>query len=293
MRVEQRTVLVTGAAGRVGRAVVAELTANDFDVRATDRPEQAISSNSEILSANLGDPDAVRELVSGCDGIVHLAAYPSPIGRPGREVFANNSLATYHLLEAAVEADVRSVAFASSVSAYGMSWAHRKFSPNYTPVDEDHPLLPQEAYGLSKQVDEESAAMLNRGHDLIVTALRFHWVATADEIRSRAEQLADDAAQATSASELWGYVEIGDVARACRLALDAPAGFHRLNICAADTLCDTPTAELIARHHPSAEIRTPIEGTTSPWSITRARELIGWEPQWSRKRDRAEREAAR
>lgn len=291
---ERRRALVTGAAGRVGRAVVADLVNVGFEVRPTDRPEQALSPDGvQIVPADLADPDAVRELAEGCEAIVHLAAYPSPIGRPGHEVFANNCLATYHVLAAAVDAGVERVAMASSCSAYGMPWAHRPFSPLYVPLDEDHPLLPQEAYGLSKQVDERTAEMFTRGHDLTVTALRFHWVATAEEIHARAKELASDPQDGRAAPELWGYIEIGDVARACRLALDAPAGFHALNICAADTLSDVPTAELIARQHPTTEVRSSLEDTTSPWSIARAREVLGFVPQWSRAHGQLDQEAAR
>lgn len=261
-----RTILVTGASGRIGKAVTAELDSAGFTVKGTDRP------------ADLGDPAVARELLQGCDGVVHLAAYPGPRGRPGRETFANNVLATFHVLEAAVELGIRNAVIASSVSAYGMSWAHRPFSPEYVPFDEDHPMLPQEAYGLSKQVDEQTAAMLWRGHDLTVVAMRFHWVATQEQILARRASLTTHEAHEHGASELWGYIEIGDAARACRLGLDAPPGFHPLNIVAPDTLSDVPTADLLARWHPDTVVRTPIEGTATPYSIERAEKLLGFVP---------------
>lgn len=261
-----RTILVTGASGRVGKAVTAELDSNGFSVRGTDRPD------------DLGDPAVARRLLDGCDGVVHLAAYPGPTGRPGRETFANNVLATFHVLEAAVELGIRKAVIASSVSAYGMSWAHRPFSPEYVPLDEDHPMLPQEAYGLSKQVDEQTAAMLWRGHDLSVVAMRSHWVATEEQVLRRRADLANGGDHAPGAADLWGYIEIRDAARACRLALDAPPGFHALNIVAPDTVSEVPTAELIARWHPDTVVRKPISGTATPYSIERAEKLLGFVP---------------
>jgi nucleoside-diphosphate-sugar epimerase len=80
---------------------------------------------------------------------------------------------------------------------------------------------------------------------------------------------------------LWGYVEAGDAARACRLALDAPAGFHPVIVSAGDTLCAAPTEELVRTYHPKTELRRPIPGTASPWSTERARRLLGFEPRWS------------
>jgi len=152
-------------------------------------------------------------------------------------------------------------------------------------VDEDHPMRPCEPYGLSKEVDERTAAMFARRTGMSVAALRFHWIATAAEQQDRRQQLKPlegDAAE--DLRLLWGYVDVRDAARACRLALEAaarrPYGFAPMNIVAADTLSTRPLADLLALA-PQIEVRAELTGTCGGFSIERARDVIGWTPQHS------------
>lgn len=281
-----RTVLVTGAAGRLGRAVVPRLAGAGWRVVAADRraPADGLVAGVPVTVTDLagpGGPDALAGLVAGCDAVVHLAGHPSPYGQPGHEVFANNTRATYHVLAAAAGAGVRTAVIAASTAAYGLAFAARPTSPLYAPVDEAHPLLPQDPYSLSRQVDEATAAMLARRHGMTVVALRFHWVATPAEVARRVAEVRADPEVGRSVAELWGYVEAGDAATACLAALDVPAGCHAVNITAPDTLSDIPTADLLARHHPSTRLDRPLAGTESAWSNDRARALLGFAPGWS------------
>jgi nucleoside-diphosphate-sugar epimerase len=276
-------VLVTGAGGRLGRAIVPELRTAGWRVVAADRhpPPGGQVAGVPVVRADLTDPRVPAGLVDGCDAVVHLAGHPSPFDLPGHEVFGNNTRATYHVLAAAAERGVRNAVFASSTAAYGFTFAPRPTSPRYAPVDEDHPLLPQDPYALSRAIDEATGAMLARRHGMTVVALRFNWVATAGEIARRVRAVAADPAFGRSVAELWGYLEIGDAARACRAALEVPAGSHVLNLAAPDTLSDLPTARLLAAHHPGTPVRPGLAGTAGAWSTARAHELLGFTPRWS------------
>lgn len=277
------TVLVTGAAGRLGRAVVPELSAAGWRVVAADRqpPPDGHVAGVPVVRADLTDPRGPAGLVAGCDAVVHLAAHPSPYDLPGHEVFGNNTRTTYHVLEAAARSGVRNAVIASSTAAYGFTFPPRRTSPLHAPVDEEHPLLPQDPYSLSRQVDEATAAMLARRHGMTVVALRFHWVATAAEIARRVREVRADPEFGRSVAELWGYLEIGEAARACRAALAVAEGTHAVNVTAPDTLSEIPTADLLARFHPSTHQRHALSGTASAWSTTRAREVLGFAPRWS------------
>jgi nucleoside-diphosphate-sugar epimerase len=271
-----RRVLVTGAAGNLGGAVRDELTAHGIQVVAVDR-----TPGQGITQVDLRDLDAVRAAARGCDAAIHLAAYPAPGIVADNDLFTNNTLATFHVLTAAAEQGMAAVVIASSISAYGMTFAHRPFSPRYVPIDEDHPMTPQDAYGLSKVIDEQTALMMTRAHPMSVVALRFHWVTDPGRARDRARRLNSTSDHPVSVRELWSYIDRRDAAAACRRALAVRDGFHALNICAADTLSDTPTSELLARHHPETEIRADLDPHRSPWSTDRAREVFGFVPRWT------------
>jgi nucleoside-diphosphate-sugar epimerase len=242
-----------------------------------DAPASGAPTGVTPVVADLADADAVREAVTGCDSVIHVAKSGGP---SHTDVFAVNTSATYNVLAAAADEGIRHAAIASSVCAYGTVFARRPFSFHYAPVDEDHPLLPQDAYSLSKVVDETTARAYVDGYGMSVVALRFHWLAEPAEVRTAADRLAALPEPAMS-RDLWCYTELDDAARACELALRVDDGFHALNICAADNLSQVPTEELIARFHPDTEIRSPIEGTASAWSTERARKVLGFVPEYS------------
>lgn len=88
-----------------------------------------------------------------------------------------------------------------------------------------------------------------------------------------------------AASLLFGYVDIRDVARACRLAIEVaevrPFGFRPFNIVAADTLITIPTEEALRRFAPDTEIRSPMPGFTGGFDLRAAKDVLGWQPQHS------------
>ena len=82
-------VLVTGSAGKVGRAAVAALQGKGHEVRATDLVppvfERAEETDPEYIQADLTDAGDAYAVVQGMDAVVHAAALPEPTsrGRPG------------------------------------------------------------------------------------------------------------------------------------------------------------------------------------------------------------------
>ena len=155
------------------------------------------------------------------DALAHLAAIPRPtLGAP-LEVFATNTQATFVALEAAGDAGVGRVVIASSTSALGTVFpvaAAAPVSPLYAPVDEDHPFLGSDPYALSKQVDEATAATMQRRHGYQVVALRIPNTGPMDAQVARAAAVAAD--PSILANELWAYLDIRDAARAFALALE-------------------------------------------------------------------------
>jgi len=200
--------------------------------------------------------------------------------QPDEVVFGQNTRATFAVLRAAMLTGLRHLVLASSASALGMAWATTPFAPLYAPVDEEHPLLPQDPYGLSKEVDERTAAMFHRRTGMTVLAYRFHLIALPEEATAEAAAVA--AQPERFSTNLWGYVDVRDAATACRLGVETEGlGFEIFNITAADTLSATTTQDLLRRYCPTVEIRQSIPGTSSAWSIAKARRLLGYQPRHS------------
>jgi nucleoside-diphosphate-sugar epimerase len=114
-----KTVLVTGATGRIGQVVVADLLERGYRVRATtSRPRAGIHADRDGVDWRMVDflqENDFDDLVSGCDGILHLAA---ELGKKDRMVRVNVE-ATRELAKAAERAGVSVFCYTSSVSVYG------------------------------------------------------------------------------------------------------------------------------------------------------------------------------
>jgi nucleoside-diphosphate-sugar epimerase len=274
-------VLVTGGSGRLGRVVIADLVAHGHEAVNADRVPPAQSPPGvRYIETNLGDVGQVAGAMHGCDAVIHLGAIPSPYRHADEYVFTNNTQATFAVLQAASLLGVKKAAFASSVSAYGMAWAPVHFGPAYAPIDEALPMRNFDAYGLSKEVDEETGRMFNRRDGMQVAALRFHWVALPEELATLPPAGID--VPGNKPGNLWGYVDVRDAASACRLAVEASGfGFEAFNIIAADSLSTTPTEDLIRAYLPETEIRAEMPGTTGGFVIEKAARLLGWTPRFS------------
>lgn len=280
-------VLVTGGSGHLGQFVVQDLVDHGYQVVNADRRlpaarSDAAASAAWFIETNLGDVGEVAGALAGCDAVVHLGAIPAPYRHADEVVFNNNTRATFAVFQAASLLGVKKVVFASSISAYGNAYSPEVTVPLYAPVDEEHPLLNHDAYGLSKEVDERTGLMFHRRTGMSVAAMRFHWVAAPGQALARVLAAAASLSDPHSSRVLWGYIDGRDAASICRLALEtASIGFEAFNVVAADTLVDLPTEELLRAYAPAVEIRAPIPGFASPYSTAKAKRLLGWEPKHS------------
>ncbi|GII29044.1 NAD-dependent epimerase/dehydratase family protein [Planotetraspora mira] len=276
---QPRRVLVTGAAGRLGRAVLDLLAARGVPATALDLRDPGGLPADRVVAADAGDSAAVREALDGVDAVVHLAAIPAPsLGTP-EEVFCGNTRATFVVLEEAGALGVRRAVIASSFSALGLPWASTLLHPEYVPIDEALPLQVEDPYGLSKQVDEATAAMVARRHGMAVVALRFPLLGgPGDKFDKTVARYAED--PGSGAKELWTYLDTRDAALACWLGLTRPfEGYHAAFVAAPTTLAAQPTEELIGRFHPQSERRAPMPGRAVPIDLGVAERLLGFAAQ--------------
>jgi nucleoside-diphosphate-sugar epimerase len=277
-------VAVTGAAGKLGRAVVKDLASHGWDVVSIDRVRPA-GSTGEFVVMDLTDYGQVLEVLTGrvdehlgaLDAVVHLAAMPAPGLIPNSATFSNNATASWNVFNAARAAGIRNVVWASSETVLGLPF---DVPPPYVPVDEEYRVRPESTYSLVKALEEEMAHHLCRWDpQLKMIGLRFSNVMEPADYASFPSY--DSDAQLRKWN-LWGYIDARDGAQAVRRALDHDAtGLDVFIVANADTVMSRTSAELVAEVYPGVEVRKHLGEHETMLSIDKARRVLGFEPEHS------------
>jgi nucleoside-diphosphate-sugar epimerase len=275
-----RHVLVTGAAGLLGGAVVRALREAGVGVTAMvhHRGDGEVEAE-RVVFGDMTDVAFVRDAVDGADAVVHCAALKAPMMGTAEAVFCGNVTGTFTVLEQAGQAGVRRAVVSSSYSALGLTFAPEMRHPAYLPIDEQIPLQVEDPYAHSKQVDELTAELMSKRHGMTVVALRLPFLGDIEgSIRTRAERVAVDPGFGTAAREFWTYLDTRDAATASVLALtEPPPGCHVVTVAAPTTLAPYPTEQLLAAYHPDVPRRCAFPGRTAPFDLSRAHDLLGFD----------------
>jgi nucleoside-diphosphate-sugar epimerase len=234
----------------------------------------------DFLRADLTDYGQATEVLKDVDAVVHLANIPAPGLRTPSVTFNDNMTMNFNVFQAAAEAGLRRVVWASSETTLGLPFS---IPPRYAPVDEDHYPVPNSTYALSKVASETIASEIATWSGIPFVALRFSNILGPADY-ARFPSIWDNPAARNW--NLWGYVDERDVAQACRLALDADIAADGSNsasfiIAAADTVMTRPSADLMKQMYPSVPFRGEIQGNATLLSIGRARQVLGYEPRHS------------
>jgi nucleoside-diphosphate-sugar epimerase len=268
-------VVVTGASGKAGRAVVGDLLQHDHDVLAVDVVPPIDHATASLL-VDLTEFGQALESFAGADAVVHLAAIPASRIRTEQTTFRSNMLSAYNVFEAARVLGLRRVVWASSETIFGLPFD--RVEPAYAPIDEDHPAYPESSYALSKLLAEELGRQLNRWTGIPYIALRFSNIMEPEEYE-RFPSFWDD--PRLRRWNLWGYVDARDVALSCRLALEAEIGAAYFIIAAADTVMNRPSRDLMAEVFPSVRYEPTSGDYDTLLSNEKAGKLLGYAPQHS------------
>lgn len=266
-------IALTGSSGLLGRAIAEALLAAGHQVRGIDTapPTTALTQH---LYARLEDFGAAVQALAGADVVVHAAAIPRPTGRTASDVFGVNMALAYNVVEASCLLGIRRLVYASSFSVLGFPFFERPVALSYLPIDEAHPLAPQDAYALSKTLGEEIVEAAVRRGRIDAISLRMPWIQSATTFM---KEVGPRRASADSGRDLWSYIDARDAAAGFRAAVEARTRGHiRLYLSAADTYSETPTETLIANAFGDLRMKQPITGHASVIDTTAASAAIGF-----------------
>jgi uronate dehydrogenase len=192
-------VLLTGAAGSIGRALRAGLRGQYSLLRLLDvAPQEPAEAGEEVVTLDLNDRRASEAAMEGVDAVVHLAAIPGEASFD--DILEGNITTTYSVYEAARRAGARRVVFASTNHVIG-------FYARGETVGPDDPVRPDSFYGVSKAFGEVLGRLYADKYGLEVVCLR---------IGSFAER-------PTTLRQLSIWLSPRDCIQLVRCCLDAPA----------------------------------------------------------------------
>lgn len=304
-------IAVTGASGRVGRAVATELIDRGHRVIGLDliEPSNRVPGVQYVIG-DLADLPARDPRLAEVEAVAHLGAYMSWDPAEADKIIAANVTATATLIQSLDGSSLRRFVLASTGEVYPEN------APQYQPLDEDHPRTPQTWYGVSKVLAEDLVDFAGRTNHWATLVLRFSHTQDPAEIldpdsffsgprffasrriaRERAaghhdvvaalEPHADDdrtllvARRADGAPVQMGILATPDLAHGVVLGLEADTSGHQVVGLGPDTSTDLGdfTTELAAAAGlQTVEVVLPTSAPSYVTSNARARELLGFEP---------------
>lgn len=275
-------ILVTGARGKVGTATVAALGQRGHEVRASDlhRPvfERPEPGDPHYVQADLTDAGQAYALVRGMDAVIHTAAIPEPTANAPHTVFENNLMATFNLIEAAVRWGIARFVNTSSETVPGFFFPERMFLPDYVPVDEQHPIRPQDPYALSKYFGELLMDAAVRRSDIRCISIRPSWVQHEGNYERNLGPQIRDSSELTPG--FWSYIDVYDLADAMCLAAESELPGHEVfYIASPDNAGGRDFASAVAKHYgDKVDVRPTDRKDASGISCAKANRLLGYTP---------------
>ncbi|MEV6367330.1 NAD-dependent epimerase/dehydratase family protein [Micromonospora sp. WP24] len=291
----KQTVFITGGAGFIGLHVVPMLLEKGYRVRIFDNMfrgdrdrinELVATGDVELIDQDVRYGGAVHAAMKGCDYVIHLAAVS--INKSQADPYESidiNMVGNHNVFAAAADHGVKRLVFASSASVYG--------DPQKLPMHEDDRLDPLTPYCISKRAGEDLLGFYQRSKGLNWIALRFfnvygpgqkptaYYTSVINHFVKRLKN-GEPPVIDGKGEQSMDFIHVHDIARSVVMAMEAEQGNVPVNI---GTGIDTSIASLaeILISAVGVDVQpqfNPREVLVSRRAadITRAREVLGWEP---------------
>ncbi|MEI4272764.1 NAD(P)-dependent oxidoreductase [Klenkia sp. LSe6-5] len=286
-------IFFTGGSGKAGHHVAPHLAEQGHEVTNADLTPLGHDGIAD-LRVDLTDLGQTYSALAGAarpaelegpavpayDAVVHFAAIPAILIAPDATTYATNVLSTYNVLEAATRLGVPKVVFASSETTYGVCFAQGERKPLYVPVDEDHPTVPEDSYAMSKVAGETTARSFQARSGADVYGLRINNVIEPHEYEQLFPAFLED--PALRRRNLFAYIDTRDLGQMVQRCLTTDGlGYEVFNVANADMSVAVTTDEVRQRFYAGVEQRRPMGPDETFYSIDKARQLLGYEPQHS------------
>ncbi|MEM8729388.1 MAG: NAD(P)-dependent oxidoreductase [Pseudomonadota bacterium] len=284
-------ILFTGGAGKAGRHAIAYLMAQGHRVLNLDLLPLTLDGVENRI-ADITDAGQVfdvmasyvgfDELVPGTgvpkfDAVVHFAAIPRILVTSDNECYRINTLGTYNVIDAAVKFGIRKIIFASSETTYGVCFADGERKPEYLPVDEDHPTVPEDSYAMSKVVNEITARSFQARSGFDIYGLRINNVIEPHEYEENFPAYME--APGLRLRNIFAYIDARDLGQMvdCCLKTDG-LGYQIFNVSNDNHSVKTPTSELMATYYAGVPVRRDMGEEETFYTNAKARDLVGFNP---------------
>ena len=286
-------IFFTGGSGKAGKHVApylaeqghhvtnADLTPLGHDPVADLRVDLTDAGETYSALAGLATFDEL-ELAEkpSYDAVVHFAAVPRILLASDAATYATNVLSTYNVLEAATRLGVRKIVIASSETTYGICFAQGERRPEYVPVDEEHPTVPEDAYATSKVANEVTARSFQARTGADIYGLRINNVIEPHEYAEMFPPFLED--PSLRRRNIFAYIDTRDLGQMVQRCLEVDGlGFEVFNVANADMSVAATTQEVRDRFYDGVELRREMGRDETFYSIEKARRLLGYEPQHS------------
>jgi len=284
-------ILFTGGSGKAGRHAVAYLRDQGHQVLNFDKVPLGlegvddrigdITDAGQVFDAMLNWAN-FSELEPGTgvprfDAVVHFAAVPRILVTSDNECFRVNTMGTYNVIDAALKMGVRKVVFASSETTYGVCFADGERRPDYLPLDEDHPVVPEDSYAMSKVCNEVTARSFQARSGADIYGLRINNVIEPHEYAENFPAYVEN--PDLRRRNFFAYIDARDLGQMVQRCLEVDGlGFEIFNVANEDHSVALETAELVARYYDGVPLAEMGPRETF-YSIAKAKRLLGFAPQ--------------
>ncbi len=285
-------ILFTGGAGKAGRHAVAYLLEQGHRVLNVDRVPLELDGVFNRI-ADITDAgqmyDTMQsyvwfdELPAGTgvpafDAVVHFAAIPRIMVTPDNECYRVNTMGTYNVIDAALKSGIKKIIFASSETTYGVCFANGPRKPEYLPVDEDHPVIPEDSYAMSKVCNEVTARSFQRRSGADIYGLRINNVVEPHEYAETFPAFMAD--PALRERNIFAYIDARDLGQMVECCLQTNGlGFEVFNVSNDNHSVDRPTSELIDAFYKGVPVKSVMGEDETFYSNRKAKDLLGFQPK--------------